>query len=496
MRRPVAGEVHVHYGQIYVESDPDGFGPGLAEAFAGQGAGLCGAAVPGALWLTTGLHTGDVGFTVEVHDQAPPPDPAWEDAVEASFRPLSASSSLVQWAGEAAWPLGLEETDYRVRYCAKGMDAGHREDTRLSEEPRLDEYLLQFWPAPPAPDRILRQTSRIAAYWHDHARRQPPPPTPAERAEAELRARLAEERAAEERRIALEQRQWGGRSPSPALRDVGGNVRGLVAFAPGLVHAIDAAGPEAQRATALLAARLACETAGLTEVGWIAEGLTALIEGRPLPPPFDDTEEMWRTLASDPDVPVRTVARAVPPRLPPLLPPSRPDGPTPAARLAARTGTPAPRPRPRPREEVPAPAPRSYPRGEAAAPESGPAARAGASDPAPHPHARDETPAPGLRAPAPIVGPAARAGEWRSASCPSVSRSGEGSSYAVFVTQGEPDPFLRMSQPHMALPALLGAAEPDPLRAALDAVFAAVAAYGEDHPALLREIRSALPEPS
>ncbi|BFO18615.1 hypothetical protein SHKM778_50030 [Streptomyces sp. KM77-8] len=174
VRRPVTGEVHVHYGQIYVESDPDDVGPGLAEAFAGQGAGLCGAAVPGALWLSTGLHTGNVGFTVEVHAQAPPLDPAWEDAVEVSFRPVSADSSLVQWAGEAAWPLDLEETDYRVRYCATGMDAGHREDTRLSEEPRLDDYLLQFWPAPPAPDRILRQTSEIAAYWHDYARRQPP----------------------------------------------------------------------------------------------------------------------------------------------------------------------------------------------------------------------------------------------------------------------------------------------------------------------------------
>ncbi|MFF8096165.1 hypothetical protein [Streptomyces sp. NPDC016675] len=59
------------------------------------------------------------------------------------------------------------------------------------------------------------------------------------------------------------------------------------------------------------------------------------------------------------------------------------------------------------------------------------------------------------------------------------------------VTFGEPDPSLRMSQPHMALPALLGAAEPDPLQAALDAVYAAVATYGEDYRTLLEEIRSA-----
>ncbi|MFF9033074.1 hypothetical protein [Streptomyces iakyrus] len=42
MRRPVEGEVHVHYGQIYVHSAPDSYGPDLAEAFAGQSAGCAG----------------------------------------------------------------------------------------------------------------------------------------------------------------------------------------------------------------------------------------------------------------------------------------------------------------------------------------------------------------------------------------------------------------------------------------------------------------------
>ncbi|WP_374771950.1 hypothetical protein OG756_01330 [Streptomyces sp. NBC_01310] len=175
VRRPVKGEVHVHYGQIYVESDPDGFGVDLGEAFAGQSVGLCGAAVPGALLLTTGLHTGNVGFTVEVHSHTPPLDPAWEEAVEVSFRPESARTRLVQWAGEASWELDLEGTDYRVRYCATGMDQAHQQDTRMDDDPQQDCYLLQFWPAPPVPDRVLKQTSANAAYWHEHARRQPPP---------------------------------------------------------------------------------------------------------------------------------------------------------------------------------------------------------------------------------------------------------------------------------------------------------------------------------
>ncbi|MFI1368694.1 hypothetical protein [Streptomyces griseochromogenes] len=420
VHRPVEGEVHVHYGQIYVESDPDSFGPDLAEAFAGQSGGLCGAAVPGALWLTTGLHTGYVGFTAEVHDQAPPPEAGWEDVVEVSFRPASADSALVQWAGEDSWDLDLEETDYRVRYSAKGMDEANRQDTRLDEDPQLDCYLLQFWPAPPAPDRVVKETSAIAAYWHDYARRQPPPPTPAERAEAERLARLAQERAEQERQLAYERWEWGGRLPSQALRSVDGNVRGLLDFDPDLVHAIDAAGSGVQRAVALLAARRACDAAGLADLDWIAEGLTALAEGRPMPAPFDDPERVWHALDSDPRVPDRTVRRAVPPDRPPFEPPASDD----AGMLLPQVVLPV----------------------------------VATAQPPGEPEAEPPRPT--------------------------------GERYILVATVGPPDPSLRMSQPHMALPALLGAAEADPLQAALDAVYAGVAAYGEDYRTLLQEVWS------
>ncbi|MFJ6852905.1 hypothetical protein ACIQM3_20615 [Streptomyces sp. NPDC091271] len=394
MRRPVEGEVHVHYGQIYVESDPDSSGPDLAASFAGQSAGLCGAAMPGTLWLTTGLHTGSVRFTVEVHDQAPPLlDPVWEEGVEVSFRPVSAGSMLVQWAGEASWELDLEETDYRVRYCAKGMDEAHQQAARLDDERQLDRYLLQFWPAPPAPDRVLRQTSANAAYWHDYARRQPPPPTPAERAEAELLSRRAQEQAEQERRLAYERWDWGGQLPGQTLRDVGGNVRGLLSFDPALVHAIDASGPAAQRAVALLAARHACEAAGLAQLDWIATALTALAQGRPLSPLFDDSARVWQALESDPRVPDRTVGRPVPPEWPP--------------------------------------------------------ADAGAHTPTPQP---GQTPQ--------IVGPAAAATELPSP--PGQPTPLARATRTLKVTTGPPDPSLRMSQPHLAIPALLGAAEADP----------------------------------
>ncbi|WP_055554169.1 hypothetical protein [Streptomyces sp. NBRC 110028] len=436
MRRPVTGEVHVDYGQIYVQSDPDSANPDLFEAFAGQSGGLCGAAVPGALWLTTGLHTGNVGFVVEVHDEAPPPDPVWEDVVEVSFRPVSERTSLVQWAGEAVWDLNLAPTDYRVRYCARGMDEGRERDTRVAGEPPVDSYLLQFWPAPPRPDRVVRQASRIAAYWHRSARELPPPPTPEQRAQTERLARQAEERAAEERRSHRERWEWGGRLPSEALRGVGGNIRGLLRFDSDLVHALDAAGPEAQRAVASLAARRACAAAGLTDVPWVAQALTALAERRPLPPPFDDVGRMWETLRSDPRVPNRSVLEAIAPERPPYRPPAPPA----AAGWAW----------------VPAAA------------------------------SADE------RARRPGLGRRLGAFVPKTAADRSVTPTGGagcGAAVVVHAPGGRPGP-ARISQPHFALPAVLAAAEPAPLKAALDAVWHAVNTYGEHYPELLEEIRS------
>ncbi|WP_328491752.1 hypothetical protein OHS59_02675 [Streptomyces sp. NBC_00414] len=445
MRRPVEGEVYVHYSQIYVESDPDSFGPDLTEAFAGQTAGLCGAAIPGALWLSTGLHTGRVGFAVEVHDDAPPVDPVWEDVVEVSFHPVSERSTLMQWAAEDTWELDLAEISYRVRYCARGMDQGRNKDTRMSEEPQVDSYLLQLWPAPPGPDQVIRQTAEVAAYWHDYARKQPPPPTPEQRAEAERQAREAREKAERERLRAVEQWRWGGRLPSEALRTVGGNVRGLLRFDAALVHALDTAGPEVQRSVALLAARRACAAAGLDGLDWVAAALTALAERRPLPPPFDDSAHMWETLSRDPSVPARTVGEAVPPARPPFDAPAIPGSP-------AAVSRPAPRPKWVSRPPV-----------------TGPAATAPGSPARPGLTKVSELQVlPGLsQLPGPPVdGPV---------EC------------IVSVTSGPPDPSLRMSQPHM----VTGAAEADPLQAALDAVYAAVATYGEDYQVLLDEVRAA-----
>jgi hypothetical protein len=158
------GRVHVYYAQVYVESahedDKD-----MAASFARQRNGLCGAAVPGSLWLITGLHTGEVDFTVELLDSEPAIDPSWEEAVEASFVPRSPDVAIVEWAGQASYPIDLPMGSYRVRYVARGMAAGRDLDILVEGDP-VDAYRLTFWPAPAAPDAVLRQTSDIAAYWH------------------------------------------------------------------------------------------------------------------------------------------------------------------------------------------------------------------------------------------------------------------------------------------------------------------------------------------
>ena len=172
MRTLLDGEVHVHYWQIYVESGDIGV-PGLEGAFAGQVNGICGAAVPYGLFLITGSHTGAVGFRVELHEAPPRLDEGWEDVVEVSFRPATAEVALLDWDGQS-YPIDLEPTDYRVRYCASGMDEAREHDTRRGDEPMLDRYLLQFWPAPPAPDRVLKQASETATSEHRHVRGLPP----------------------------------------------------------------------------------------------------------------------------------------------------------------------------------------------------------------------------------------------------------------------------------------------------------------------------------
>ncbi|MGW7066829.1 hypothetical protein ACWGII_15320 [Streptomyces sp. NPDC054855] len=175
------GELHVSYRQFYVESRPETYGA-TSETRGGQSNGLCGAAVPGHLFLTTGLHTGRVGLTVEVHDVVPPLDEAWEDVVEVPFQPASTSAVIVPWGDGPLCTAELPLVPHRVRYCASGMDLSVDQELAILDGGSIaDRYLLQFWPAPSAPDQVVKQSSQSAAYWHEHARSLSTP-SPAEEA--------------------------------------------------------------------------------------------------------------------------------------------------------------------------------------------------------------------------------------------------------------------------------------------------------------------------
>lgn len=152
------------FGQIYLISGSS-LGPDFDGSRRGQANGICGAAEPGMLLLATGLHTGWVGLRVEYFDVEPELGETWEEVVEVSFTPNEPEIRLHGLDGDGTrfW---LPVQDYRVRYCAIGMDEARKADSCPEDEPAIDRYLLQFWPAAPAPDRILRQTSEIAAYWH------------------------------------------------------------------------------------------------------------------------------------------------------------------------------------------------------------------------------------------------------------------------------------------------------------------------------------------
>jgi len=100
-------EIHVHYGQFYVESGSGWAADPLNESLGGQANGLCGAAVPGQLFLITGLHTGSTRVTVEVLDAPAPIGAEWEDVVEASF-PAGESEGVSAAVGRReGWRLAI-----------------------------------------------------------------------------------------------------------------------------------------------------------------------------------------------------------------------------------------------------------------------------------------------------------------------------------------------------------------------------------------------------
>jgi len=169
MARVFSGPLRVHYAQAYLL--PAGSStPGLKACFRGQVNGLCGAALPGVLFLITGLHTGQVGFSVDVVDTPPPLDDSWEDIVEASLSVTARDMALVEWAGTGAYHIPLPQGRLRARYCARGMQRGRELDTSPPDAAPVDTYALTFWPGESTGDTVIRETTEVAEYLHRRAR--------------------------------------------------------------------------------------------------------------------------------------------------------------------------------------------------------------------------------------------------------------------------------------------------------------------------------------
>lgn len=287
-------DVHVHYGFLWLTAAEAPLPEG--DPRAGQENGLCGAAVPGALGMVTGLHTGSVPVRVEVLDVEPPLDEAWEDVVEVSF--FASDRSCLLSAFEEFHELLLPQAgDLRARWSARGMDAAREADTRLEDEPALDAYLLQLWPAAPAPGAVLRQTSSAAAYWHGVARSSAPPPSPEQVAQraAEQQNQLERDKQAQEARALVD--SWGGTLPAPRVLALGyGRAVQLGEEDRRLLDAVAALDDEALRRLTAWVCRTSCRRAGLEGLDWVAPTLTALERGAPLPPPFDEPTKAWNRL--------------------------------------------------------------------------------------------------------------------------------------------------------------------------------------------------------
>jgi hypothetical protein len=166
MRVLFSGSLLTSYRQFTVLS-PDQEDIMPDDARAGQVNGLCGGAVHGGLFLTVGIHTGQVPMRVELHPAAPPIDQSWDEIVEASCEFAGTPLYLFGWAGDSDAELDMPDGQYRARFCARAFGATEQLGGDSSDSG--EHYLLMFWPEAPRPDQILKQTAAAAIYWHQVA---------------------------------------------------------------------------------------------------------------------------------------------------------------------------------------------------------------------------------------------------------------------------------------------------------------------------------------
>ena len=158
--------IETDYGQFDLGWSPEaGFDGDFDRFFAGQVNGLVGAADPGGVYVNLARRSGGSPVKIMLRDSEPEDDASCQDVVEVSIEiPPGAEVGWMSWAGESGGVLDeVPSGSYRLRVSGRDRDAGSAGEF---EDGPVDFYLLELWPAPAAPDAIVRVGSQDAAYWH------------------------------------------------------------------------------------------------------------------------------------------------------------------------------------------------------------------------------------------------------------------------------------------------------------------------------------------
>lgn len=113
---------------------------------------------PGVVAVATGIATGPVNIAVELLEGPPAEEvnSAWEAVAEEPFEVLGGELVIgsLETGPEPELPELLVDApgDYRIRVHARGRSAHY--DYVVSEP--YEDYLIQVWPSPPEPGRVLR----------------------------------------------------------------------------------------------------------------------------------------------------------------------------------------------------------------------------------------------------------------------------------------------------------------------------------------------------
>lgn len=116
----------------------------------------------GSVSITIPAADGRYRTRVELRDVAPAVAPWCEDAAEASLEVPLGRRAVTMGSLETFQDLPVPKAGwYRVRYCTEEQDRAADEDAFVGEDAATytGRHLIQVWPAPQAPDRLLRAGS-------------------------------------------------------------------------------------------------------------------------------------------------------------------------------------------------------------------------------------------------------------------------------------------------------------------------------------------------